>query len=289
MGTTALVYGAGGVGQILIQLLRAGGVRVVALDCTSEKLQLAREMGASLALSAQDQHREGAIRDFSGADGVQYAFNCVGSSQSMKDCARYVTRCGRIVVIGEEPEFPSVDTIEIAAARTRNHRFTEWYAPGLGGGIGTLGNGGSSLMSQLDFRFRRLTPPLNACGGGPWAACGGRERHLRRHSIPRGEINMEKLMITMTCDSTMSYPRNPYNPQGVDALADEYVRGVNSGASICHLHGPTPWTRRSRPTAPSYLISTCRAGSVCEPDRARVESRHPIRHRQRQVSRNGWS
>ncbi len=32
----------------------------------------------------------------------------------MKDCARYVTRGGRIVVIGEEPEFPSVDTIEIA-------------------------------------------------------------------------------------------------------------------------------------------------------------------------------
>ncbi len=49
---------------------------------------------------------------------------------------------------------------------------------------------------------------------------------------------MEKLIITVTCDSTMSYPRNPYNPQGVDALADEYVRGIGSGAAICHLHGP---------------------------------------------------
>jgi len=36
----------------------------------------------------------------------------------------------------------------------------------------------------------------------------------------------------------MSYPRNPYNPQGVEALAKEYVRGVNAGAAICHLHGP---------------------------------------------------
>lgn len=49
---------------------------------------------------------------------------------------------------------------------------------------------------------------------------------------------MEKLVITITCDSTMSYPRNPHNPKGVDALADEYVHSVNAGASICHLHGP---------------------------------------------------
>ena len=49
---------------------------------------------------------------------------------------------------------------------------------------------------------------------------------------------MNKLIITVTCDSTMSYPRNPYNPKGVDALAKEYVRSVDAGASICHLHGP---------------------------------------------------
>lgn len=49
---------------------------------------------------------------------------------------------------------------------------------------------------------------------------------------------MDKLVITVTCDSTMSYPRNPYNPQGIEALADEYVRGIDAGAAICHLHGP---------------------------------------------------
>jgi len=49
---------------------------------------------------------------------------------------------------------------------------------------------------------------------------------------------MDKLVITVTCDSTMSYPRNPYNPNGVEGLADEYVRSVGTGAAICHLHGP---------------------------------------------------
>ncbi|MBI4584406.1 MAG: 3-keto-5-aminohexanoate cleavage protein [Planctomycetes bacterium] len=51
---------------------------------------------------------------------------------------------------------------------------------------------------------------------------------------------MDKLIITVTCDSTMSYPSNPNNPtrRGWRAVADEYVRSVNAGASICHLHGP---------------------------------------------------
>src|SRR5262245_55207350 len=44
---------------------------------------------------------------------------------------------------------------------------------------------------------------------------------------------MDKLIITVTCDSTMAYHRNPFNP-----TPREYARSVNAGASICHLHGP---------------------------------------------------
>ncbi|MEZ6144201.1 MAG: 3-keto-5-aminohexanoate cleavage protein [Planctomycetaceae bacterium] len=51
---------------------------------------------------------------------------------------------------------------------------------------------------------------------------------------------MDKLIITVTCDSTMAYPSNPHNPtpKGYGEVAKEYVRSVNAGASICHLHGP---------------------------------------------------
>ena len=51
---------------------------------------------------------------------------------------------------------------------------------------------------------------------------------------------MDKLIVTVTCDSTMSYPSNPNNPtpHGLEAVANEYVRSVSAGASICHLHGP---------------------------------------------------
>jgi 3-keto-5-aminohexanoate cleavage enzyme len=58
---------------------------------------------------------------------------------------------------------------------------------------------------------------------------------------------MDKLVVTITCDSTMSYPRNPHNPNGIEALAEEYVRSVNAGASVCHLHGPYTLDEKIRP------------------------------------------
>jgi len=51
---------------------------------------------------------------------------------------------------------------------------------------------------------------------------------------------MDKLVVTVTCDSSMSFPGNPNNPtpRGLRAVADEYIRSVNAGAAIAHLHGP---------------------------------------------------
>jgi 3-keto-5-aminohexanoate cleavage enzyme len=52
---------------------------------------------------------------------------------------------------------------------------------------------------------------------------------------------MEKLIITVTVDSSMSYPGNHYCPppkmENVGKIVDEYVRSVNAGASMCHIHG----------------------------------------------------
>jgi 3-keto-5-aminohexanoate cleavage enzyme len=58
---------------------------------------------------------------------------------------------------------------------------------------------------------------------------------------------MEKLVITITADSTMSYPRNPHNPQGLENIAEEYRRSVDAGASILHLHGPYTFDKEFQP------------------------------------------
>ncbi|HIE30435.1 TPA: hypothetical protein EYP66_24510 [Candidatus Poribacteria bacterium] len=110
---TAVVLGAGGVGQVLIQILKASGVRVIAISRSKEKLEIAKELGAELVLQAQEEITK-QIKEFAGGDGVQCVFDCVGSGTTMKESADYVMRGGQIIVIGEEPDFVEIDTIQIA-------------------------------------------------------------------------------------------------------------------------------------------------------------------------------
>jgi propanol-preferring alcohol dehydrogenase len=113
-GDTALVVGAGGVGQVLIQILKASGVRVAAADVDQAKLDKARELGAALTVHARDAQAAQDVADYSETGGAQVVFNCVGTSASMRFSADAVMRCGRIVVIGEEAQDPRIDTTEIA-------------------------------------------------------------------------------------------------------------------------------------------------------------------------------
>jgi len=55
----------------------------------------------------------------------------------------------------------------------------------------------------------------------------------------RQGIASEKLVITVTVDSTMSYPGNPMMPpiEDVSAVAAEYVRAIDAGATLVHHHG----------------------------------------------------
>ncbi|MEX1133688.1 MAG: 3-keto-5-aminohexanoate cleavage protein [Acidimicrobiia bacterium] len=50
---------------------------------------------------------------------------------------------------------------------------------------------------------------------------------------------MDKLIITVTVDSSMSYPGNPNMPpiEDTDAVGQQYIDAVRAGASICHHHG----------------------------------------------------
>jgi 3-keto-5-aminohexanoate cleavage enzyme len=50
---------------------------------------------------------------------------------------------------------------------------------------------------------------------------------------------MDPLIITVTVDSSMSYPGNLLMPpiEDVEAIGQQYVDAVKAGASICHHHG----------------------------------------------------
>jgi D-arabinose 1-dehydrogenase-like Zn-dependent alcohol dehydrogenase len=112
-GSNALVIGSGGVGLCLIQALRSAGVRVLAADVDTKKLELAEKCGASGVLHSSSR-LQGAALDLAGEDGLQCVFDCVGSADSLRTACSTVMNGGRVVVIGEQEASPSVTSTEIA-------------------------------------------------------------------------------------------------------------------------------------------------------------------------------
>lgn len=67
-GETVAVFGVGGLGHLAVQYARLVGAKVIAVDVTEEKLQLATELGADFAVNAETTDPVKAIRDLGGAD-----------------------------------------------------------------------------------------------------------------------------------------------------------------------------------------------------------------------------
>jgi 2-desacetyl-2-hydroxyethyl bacteriochlorophyllide A dehydrogenase len=111
-GNTAVVVGGGGVGLCLVQVLAGAGVRVAVSDCDVKKVTIAESYGANAAFLA-DEAISG-VKTWSGIDGVQCVFDCVGSSQSLDDACRMAMNGGRVVVIGEHDQSCPVTSTQIA-------------------------------------------------------------------------------------------------------------------------------------------------------------------------------
>ncbi|THV41827.1 NAD(P)-dependent alcohol dehydrogenase [Glycomyces buryatensis] len=89
-GSTAVVIGTGGLGHVAIQLLRAmTAAKVIALDVTEQKLELARRVGAHETVIS-DEQAAGKVKAITGGLGAQAVFDFVGApptTATAGDCA----------------------------------------------------------------------------------------------------------------------------------------------------------------------------------------------------------
>lgn len=98
--TFAVVLGAGGLGHVGIQILRAlSGATVIALDVSEEKLELARQMGAQHTVIS-DAGAADAIRAITGGRGVQAVFDFVGETSTMAIAVQVAEAGGDITIVG---------------------------------------------------------------------------------------------------------------------------------------------------------------------------------------------
>lgn len=99
-GVTCLVHAAsGGIGQLLVQLGARLGATVYATTSTAAKAAIARQRGATAALTYDDGGFADAIRDLTGGRGVDVVFDPVGSP-TLRDSFRATRKRGLVVSFG---------------------------------------------------------------------------------------------------------------------------------------------------------------------------------------------
>jgi len=99
-GSTAVVIGAGGLGQMAIQILKAvSPARVIAVDLSAEKLATAKSLGADATVAADARAAEH-VRDLTGGAGAELVLDIVGSDGTLQLAAAVSRRLGHLTVVG---------------------------------------------------------------------------------------------------------------------------------------------------------------------------------------------
>ena len=101
-GSRVAVFGCGGVGLNIIQGARlAGAGRIIAIDVSDDKLELARRLGATDSIDARADDPAAAVRDLVG--GADYAFEALGQQETVLEAWASLDTGGELVLVGLLP------------------------------------------------------------------------------------------------------------------------------------------------------------------------------------------
>jgi propanol-preferring alcohol dehydrogenase len=100
-GSTAVVIGAGGLGQMAIQILRAlsAAVTIVAVDTATDKLETARRLGADEALISGDD-AVARIKALTRDQGAELVLDMVGVDRTLAVAAQVARVRGHLCIVG---------------------------------------------------------------------------------------------------------------------------------------------------------------------------------------------
>jgi threonine dehydrogenase-like Zn-dependent dehydrogenase len=106
-GHTVAIIGIGFLGALLTRLATRAGARVIAISRRPFALDLARELGADVAIPLDDHHRiVSQVQKLTGGEGAERVIEAVGSQWPL-DLATDLTRVrGRLVIAGYHQDGP---------------------------------------------------------------------------------------------------------------------------------------------------------------------------------------
>jgi (R,R)-butanediol dehydrogenase/meso-butanediol dehydrogenase/diacetyl reductase len=115
-GERIAVVGAGPVGLLVLQVLKAKGVGwTVVVEPRAERRRLAHALGADEVLDPDAADAIRAIADRTGGERVDVAFECVGHEAAFATALRATGKGGRIVLVGLVPQPVPVNLLTLLA------------------------------------------------------------------------------------------------------------------------------------------------------------------------------
>jgi NAD+-dependent secondary alcohol dehydrogenase Adh1 len=112
-GDVVVMIGAGGLGHIGIQVMKAiSAATVIVLDRNQDALNLAREIGADMTVLADGTHVE-KVLELTDGHGAQAVIDFVGEGGATADGVAMLRRAGNYYVVGygENIDVPTIDLI----------------------------------------------------------------------------------------------------------------------------------------------------------------------------------
>jgi len=101
LGHSAAIFGAGGIGLFLLQVVRAGGCGSVFIsDLLEHRLETALKMGATAAIHAAKEDPVRRILEETGGLGVDRSFEAVGIEKTLYQSAQCLKKGGICALIG---------------------------------------------------------------------------------------------------------------------------------------------------------------------------------------------
>jgi L-iditol 2-dehydrogenase len=108
-GESAAVLGAGTLGLLALQVLKAHGLRVLVVGRSSGRLEIARALGADLVVSSAGRPPVEAARELSGREGVDVVIETAGTAEAVTHAVDLARPSGRVVLTGLPHEPSSVN------------------------------------------------------------------------------------------------------------------------------------------------------------------------------------
>lgn len=99
--STAMVVGAGMIGTLVVQALRARGVtEIIAVDRDASRLELARGCGATRTVDVDDADPVVIARELTNGRGVSHTYEAVGTAPAVATAIGAVERGGHVTLVG---------------------------------------------------------------------------------------------------------------------------------------------------------------------------------------------